>query len=144
MHSNVKSHKTGTQLHLCGMIGSTTSKTFFVMLRRLDASKLSLFWTVCGRNRGMMELGAGNRSEPEINASKEFWRQYVQSCGRFYGFPASILYVVCMLTLERDSSEYSPSSFKSRGEPPAQVSCPKSPNAPPRNKEREGGSIKIQ
>jgi len=49
---------------LYGIIDSTTLKTFFEMVCRLDASKLCLFWTVCGRSRGMMELGARNGCEP--------------------------------------------------------------------------------
>ena len=78
-----------TQLHLCytdlyGIIDSTISKTFFEMVRRLEASKLCLL-TVCGRSRGMMELGARKSCEPgDQGKKKRFedsrWRAAQVSC----------------------------------------------------------------
>ena len=83
----------------------------------------------------MIELGARNSSEPEINVSEQCWRVCVAS----RGLRTSLRLTGTQMHLEC-SSVGRVLHASIWGEPPSQVSCPKNPNVPPGNKERDGGS----
>ena len=72
---------------------------------------------------------------PKIHVSEQFWRV----CGASRGLRTFLRLTGTQMHLEC-SSVGRVLHASIYGEPPSQVSFPKSPNVPPRNKERDGGS----
>ena len=97
-----------------GMLDCTASIIVFVMARRPDACPLCLSWTVCGRSRGMIELGNVGSQEFCEPGGKRFKTILETASGACRELRAFLRFTGIGMQLE-----FSPSCFNVGG-----ITCP--------------------